>query len=412
MYLQRWLTPFFKKNVKNSPVTVLTGARHVGKSTLLLNEFKNKWRYISFDDFDILEMAKRNPFDLLQTDKHIIIDEIQLAPEVLKVIKQIVDKDNSYRFILSGSANLLLMAKVAESLAGRAQYKTLRPVTQGEISGYPPSSFFINLIKGKKIVNPDKIKTKLNLAKRIWIGGMPEMLKTKNIDAILSWRDGYIATYLERDLRQLTQIKNLVDFRRFMMAIAIRSGKILNISEVARDIGLSQPTASRYMNILEISGLAVRINAYKSNRGSRIIKAPKVVWLDTGLASHLAGFFSSDSLMNSREWGGMLESFVFQHLQTICDLITPKSSLYYWRTRSGVEVDFVIEHGRDLIAVEIKASKNVGYYDIKGIENFEKEFLNMKLGIIIYSGDEFIKLTDKIFAVPLKVLLEGEMELK
>jgi len=412
MYLQRWLTPFFKKNVKNSPVTVLTGARHVGKSTLLLNEFKNKWRYISFDDFDILEMAKRNPFDLLQTDKHIIIDEIQLAPEILKVIKQIVDKDNSYRFILSGSANLLLMAKVAESLAGRAQYKTLRPVTQGEISGYPPSSFFINLIKGKKIVNPDKIKTKLNLAKRIWIGGMPEMLKTKNIDAILSWRDGYIATYLERDLRQLTQIKNLVDFRRFMMAIAIRSGKILNISEVARDIGLSQPTASRYMNILEISGLAVRINAYKSNRGSRIIKAPKVVWLDTGLASHLAGFFSSDSLMNSREWGGMLESFVFQHLQTICDLITPKSSLYYWRTRSGVEVDFVIEHGRDLIAVEIKASKNVGYYDIKGIENFEKEFLNMKLGIIIYSGDEFIKLTDKIFAVPLKVLLEGEMELK
>jgi len=412
MYLQRWLTPFFKKNVKNSPVTVLTGARQVGKSTLLLNEFKNKWRYISFDDFDILEMAKRNPFDLLQTDKHIIIDEIQLAPEVLKVIKQIVDKDNYYRFILSGSANLLLMAKVAESLAGRAQYKTLRPFTQGEISGYPPSSFFINLIKGKKIVNPDKIKTKLNLAKRIWIGGMPEMLKTKNIDAILSWRDGYIATYLERDLRQLTQIENLVDFRRFMMAIAIRSGKILNISEVARDIGLSQPTASRYMNILEISGLAVRINAYKSNRGSRIIKAPKVVWLDTGLASHLAGFFSSDSLMNSREWGGMLESFVFQHLQTICDLITPKSSLYYWRTRSGVEVDFVIEHGRDLIAVEIKASKNVGYYDIKGIENFEKEFLNMKLGIIIYSGDEFIKLTDKIFAVPLKVLLEGEMELK
>ncbi len=408
MYLQRWLTPFFKKNVKNSPVTVLTGARQVGKSTLLLNEFKNKWRYISFDDFDILEMAKRNPFDLLQTDKHIIIDEIQLAPEVLKVIKQIVDKDNSYRFILSGSANLLLMAKVAESLAGRAQYKTLRPFTQGEIAGYPPSLFFINLIKGKRLVNPDKIKTKLNLAKRIWIGGMPEMLKTKNIDAILSWRDGYIATYLERDLRQLTQIENLVDFRRFMMAIAIRSGKILNISEVARDIGLSQPTASRYMNILEISGLAVRISAYKSNRGSRIIKAPKVVWLDTGLASHLAGFFSSDSLMNSREWGGMLESFVFQHLQIICDLITPKSSLYYWRTRSGVEVDFVIEHGRDLIAIEIKSSKNVGYYDIKGIENFAKEFSNMKLGIIIYSGNEFIKLTDKIFAVPLNVLLEGE----
>jgi len=405
IYLQRWIAPVFKSIVKKSPVTVLTGARQVGKSTFLLNEFKNKWRYISFDDFGILEMAKRNPVELLQTNKRLIIDEIQLEPSILKVIKQIVDADKSCRFILSGSANLLLMSKVAESLAGRAQYMTLNPFAQGEISGNSPSAFFINLIKGKRISVPAKIKTKLQLAKKIWIGGMPEMIKTKSTDAILRWRDGYIATYLERDLRQLSQIENLVDFRRFMMAIAIRSGKILNISEAARDTGLSQPTASRYMNILEISGFATRINAFKTNRGSRIIKAPKIVWLDTGIASHLAGFFSPDSLINSREWGGMIESFVFQHLKILCDLIAPKTSLYYWRTRSGKEVDLVIEQGRDLIAIEIKASKNVGYYDIHGIAAFEKEFPNMKFGIIIYTGDDFVKLTEKIFAVPLKELL-------
>ena len=117
-----------------------------------------------------------------------------------------------------------------------------------------------------------------------------------------------------------------------------------------------------------------------------MIKAPKVAWMDTGIASHLAGFFSSDSLIASREWGGMLESFVFQHLQIICDLITPKPHIYYWRTRAGVEVDFVIEHGRDLFAIEVKASENIGYYDIKGIEKFAKDFPNVKCGIIIYSA--------------------------
>ena len=145
MYLSRWITLQFKRNVRFSPVTVLTGARQVGKSTFLLNEFKENWKYISFDDFSVLEIAKKNPLDLLQSNKRLIIDEIQLAPEILKNIKQIIDKDNSYRFILSGSANLLLMAKVSESLAGRAQYKTLRPFAQGEMSSKLPSSFFINI---------------------------------------------------------------------------------------------------------------------------------------------------------------------------------------------------------------------------------------------------------------------------
>ena len=404
-YHKRWLAPIIREAVKGTPVTILTGARQVGKTSLLQQEFSTGWRYLTLDDLDLLEQCKRSPEIVLSSEEPTIFDEAQRAPELFIAIKRIVDQDRSRRFILSGSANLLLMKQVSESLAGRSVFFELAPLTQGELLHHSPPNFLTRCFSADLTFKVKKDNSKsAPLNELVWRGGMPQSLAEKKESVLLQWRDAYTQTYLERDLRQLSQIDNLTDFRRLMIASALRTGQLLNVSEIGRDIGLKQPTAHRYLNLLEVSCLLYRLPPYTVNKGLRLVKSPKLMWVDSGLASHLAGYFSADDLLKSREWGGMLECFVYFHLRELTNLMIPCPRIHYWRTRQGEEVDFVLEQGRHLVAIEVKGTQKVTYRDTIALQTFLSQYPNAKSGIILYAGREVVKFGDKIVALPLSVL--------
>jgi predicted AAA+ superfamily ATPase len=405
-YRPRWITHIFKKSVADFPVTVLTGARQVGKSTFLQQEIGKEWRYICLDDFDVQGQIRRNPELILSSSDRLIVDEVQKFPVVMSLIEGLVDKDKSRRFILSGSANLLLMSRVTESLAGRAVFHELGPMAAGEVSGRPAAGWLAQVINEGLVVDSAFETEQEDLKGMVWRGGMPAILHLKEADVLIKWREGYVASYLERDLRELSQIENLPDFRRLMQMIAMRVGQVLNRSALARDLGLAQPTAHRYVNLLETSMLVRLLQPWHGNRQSSLVKSPKIMWMDSGLCAHLAGFFSSRELETAREWGFLLECFVFSQLSALCSLMSPVPRLYYWRTRRGDEVDFVIEHGRRLLAVEVKAGVELRYEDTKGIQAFMRDTSRPVTGLLLYGGTEFRRMGESVFAVPLRMLWE------
>lgn len=405
-YCKRWLQPLLSRKTKDHPVVIVTGARQVGKTTLLKEEFPN-WNYLTLDDYDLLAHLKKDPEFILSSKQPLILDEVQRLPELFVVVKKIIDQHPEFRFILSGSANLLLMEKVSESLAGRAVFLELGPLTQGEINALAPSQFLESLLKRNDFSFERSYLSCKDLLFWGWHGGMPQIYQRKNREAIIEWFEGYISTYLEKDLRQLSQIDNLTDFRHLMIGSALRSGNLLNISQLGRDVGLKQPTAHRYMNLLEVSGLVFRLPAYAINRGKRLVKSPKIMWIDSGIAAFLCGFYSPEDLEKSREWGGILECFVFHHLKQLANLITPSPHIHYWRTVSGNEVDFVIEYGKSLIGIEVKSSSRVSYGDIVNLKQFLNEYPNAKAGIVFHCGDQVEQFAKNIFALPISGLWSG-----
>ncbi len=388
--------------VEDHPIVVLTGARQVGKSTLLQHELPfSGWRYLSLDDFDTLSQARSDPASLWAGADCVVIDEVQKSTRVLDAVKVAVDSEyGKHRFILSGSANLLLMKKVSESLAGRAVYFTLSPTTIGEINTRTPTNLLGALFEGKFPKAGKRGAAPMVPFPLMWKGFMPSLMRLKTSAAILRWWEGYVMTYLERDLRQLSQIDALPDFRRLMGALALRCGQILNQTEVARDTAISQPTVHRYINLLETTCLVERLPAFALNRTKRLVKSPKVIWSDPGLVSFLAGHYDPGSLRSSREAGGIFEAMVYLHLNALSQLLVPKPRLFYWRTTTGKEVDFVLEWGRKLLAVEVKLSSKPKFSDVENLRLFMEEYPETSASILVYAGDEVKRMHEKIVAVP------------
>jgi predicted AAA+ superfamily ATPase len=401
-YLHRWITPFLQEALEDAPVLVLTGARQVGKSTLLLNELPFRdWRFLSLDDFDVLRQAREQPAGLWAGADRVILDEVQKAPDLLAAVKQVVDRaPGRVKFVLSGSTNLLLMKQVSESLAGRALYHVLNPLTLGEINRADPPDLIRNILAGDWPPEgslPDPLADVLPGIQRGW---MPALLRLNSAPSWVRWWDGYVATYLERDLRQVAQIDALVDFRQMMELLALRSGQMLNQSDLARDAGLSQPTAHRYLNLLETTHLFERVPAYTVNRTTRLLKSPKAYWTDTGLAVFLAGYFQEDDLRKARELGHFFESLIYHHLRVLAQLMTPPARLFTWRTQAGQEVDFVLEYGRKVLAIEVKHTSRPGYGDTMGLKAFLADHPDAIGGLLLHNGVEIRWLGENILAVP------------
>lgn len=401
-YFERWITPLLQEAVRDHPVTVLTGARQVGKSTLLRNAepFRN-WRYHSLDDFDVLAQVRRDPQALWAGAKNIVLDEVQKAPELLSAVKRAVDlQPGKYRFVLSGSANLLLMKRVSESLAGRAVYFVLAPMSLGEIHAVQPPDILKRLLEGDFPQEETLPQPPPDVSAILLRGLMPPLLMLDNSQAWVRWWDGYVATYLERDLRQIAQIDALLDFRRLMELVALRSAQLLNQSELARDAGLSQPTAHRYLNLLETTYLFERLPAYTVSHTTRLLKAPKAFLSDPGLAVFLSGYYTPEELRKTREYGAYFETLLYHHLRLLTHLLTPPGRLFFWRTREGREVDFVIEHGRKVVTVEVKATDRPGYGDIAALQTFLREHPQAAAGLLLHGGNEIRRLDRNIVAVP------------
>ena len=316
-FFPRWITPALARATRDHPVVVLTGARQVGKSTLLLSERALRgWRYQTLDDFDTLRQATERPEALWAGAERVIIDEVQKAPGVLSAVKPEVDRRKGRtRFIVSGSSTLLLWRNVTETLAGRAVYFVLDPMTRGELHRKKPSDLVARILAGAFPPDGETRVPTVDPVPLLLRGSMPALIHLADPAAWIRWWDGYVSTYLERDLRGVSRIDALVDFRRVMQLAALRSGQLVNQTEVARDAKLSQPTVHRYLNLLETTHLFERLPAYARSRTARVLKSPKAFWADAGLPVFLSGYYTADDLRGARELGSFFENLVYHHLR-------------------------------------------------------------------------------------------------
>jgi uncharacterized protein len=274
------------------PAVVVTGARQTGKSTLVEQLVQGERLYRTLDDFDVLDAARRDPEALVGGHEPITLDEVQREPGLLSAVKRAIDRNRSAgRFLLTGSANLLLMRQVSESLAGRASYLTLWPMTRREQLGLGRAGRWEELLdtpdEGWRDLLAAGDEYEEDWRALAYRGGFPTpAIELARPAERAIWFDGYVRTYLERDLQDLATISSLPDFRRLMQAACLRLGQLLNQTELGRDVALPQPTVHRWLNLLETSYLLVRLPAYAVNRTKRLIKAPKLYWGDTGIALH------------------------------------------------------------------------------------------------------------------------------
>jgi len=381
------------------PAVVVTGARQTGKSTLAQELAPGKRRYFSLDDLDVADAARRDPELLVGGDQPVTLDEVQREPDLLRAVKRAIDrKRRPGQFLLTGSANLLLMRQVSESLAGRASYLTLWPMTRREQLGLGRCGLWNELLAARDEDWLDLLSAQTEvpedwrvLARR---GGFPTPavhMRTARERSV--WFDGYVRTYLERDLQELSSIVALPDFRRLMRAVCLRLGQLVNQTELGRDVALAQPTVHRYLNLLETSYQLVRLPAYAVNRTKRLIKSPKLYWGDTGVALHLGG---------SNEPGGAhLENLVLHDLLAWRDARLDRAEVCYWRTAIGEEVDFVIEAGGRLLPIEVKATGRPRLGDATHLRTFRAEYgRKARAGLLLHTGSTLEWLAPDVLAAP------------
>lgn len=401
-YLRRAAARLLELALNASPVLVLMGARQTGKSTLVRSEaFLREHLYLTLDDLDVRDRAARTPHDLVRAAPRMILDEVQREPDLILAIKQAVDERGGRkpgRFIITGSANLLLMQRISETLAGRATYITLWPFTRHEKLGHGrtgiwsdfftcPAEEWRDLVAGSEAPAAD-------WRHEARVGGYPTPALTLDNDALRTvWFDGYVRTYLERDLQDLSAIDNLLDFRRVMRAAALRIGHLLNQAELGRDTGIPRPTVHRYINLLETSFQSVRVEAYSVNRTRRLIKSPKLYWSDSALALHVSG--------EEDPRGAHLENVILGDLLAWRDAQIPRPEILYWRTTAGLEVDFVIEHRGKLLPIEIKSTARPATSDVRGLVAFREEYRRKCAGaLLLHCGDTVQWLANGVLAVP------------
>jgi predicted AAA+ superfamily ATPase len=390
--------------LSRAPVLVLTGARQTGKTTLARDILGKARAYVTLDDMEMAARAEREPDTLLDTNQPLTIDEVQRSPGLLLAIKRRVDrKRQAGQFLLTGSANLALLGRVSESLAGRAVYKTLMPMTRSELAGGGACGPWDALLSA-----PGEFR-RMRAQRMDWhqaalAGGFPPAALARDPQARTEWLDGYVRTYLERDLQMLSTIEHLVDFRRLLRVTALRTAKLMNQSDMARDAGLTQPTAHRYLGLLEASHLLYRLPAYSVNRTKRLIKAPRLFLCDTGLACFLAGLHTPAQLAASDMAGFILENLVLGDLLAWRETQTPGPEVLYWRTVTGKEVDFVIERQGRLTPIEVKTASRPRLDDTDGLNAFLDEYPDAAPhGILIHAGDTVERMSPRIWAVPLSL---------
>ena len=408
MYKNRLLADRIKRALEFFPVVAVVGARQTGKSTLVQHEFPTR-KYLTLDSPEVRTILEKDPYTFLYTQKKpITLDEVQKIPAIFEVLKVLVDKRREPgRFLLTGSANFLLLEKVSETLAGRIAVFELSGFTVSEAEGYPPPYFLKKCLTEKTLPLPEYSSHKPSLETLITRGSLPPAVLAPDEDLRRLWFENYIATYLERDLRDLSQVASLGDFRRLMGLAALRTAQVLNISELARDAGLAPSTARNYLHLLEISYQIRRLSAYFSHLGKRLTKAPKLHFRDTGVALTLSGVTASSSeLVMHPYYPALVETFLVEEITKLVSIFEPRARFYYFRTHAGAEVDLVIEFGERLLPIEIKASSSVPLKKISGLKQFLKDFPNKApFGLVVYKGTEILPVDSNILLVPWNYLI-------
>ena len=394
----------------DTPVVLVNGARQSGKSTLVQSLIpggsdSSPRRYLTLDDTAVLAAAKRDPAGFIDgLQGPITLDEIQRAPELLLPIKAAVDRERTPgRFLLTGSANVLLLPGVADSLAGRMEVLTLWPLSSAELADQAVLNLAEVLFLGDWAALRVPPCERADLVARLAGGGFPEAVSRPSQARRDAWFQSYVQAILQRDVRELARIEQLTEVPNLLQLLATRSGSLLNFAELSRSARLPQTTLKRYFTLLEMLFLVLRLPPWERNAGKRLVKAPKVFLPDTGLLSHLLGHTAQRLESLPGLPGGSVESFVLAELLKHCAFSDEGLTLWHYRTQSHVEVDFVLEDRQGhIVGIEVKASATVDGKDFRGLRHLQgTEGTVFRRGIVFYAGRELIPFGKDLWAVPM-----------
>ena len=396
-------------SLSDSPVVLLHGPRQCGKSTLVRHVAQDGHpsRYLTLDDAAVLAAVHGDPAGFLAgIDGPVAIDEVQRAPELFLALKAAVDRDRRPgRYLLTGSANVLLVPRLAESLAGRMEILTLWPFSQGELAHR--REVFLDAVFAKKL--PQFAAADLPPA-RLWAmllaGGYPPALRRATLERRHAWFGSYITTILERDVRDLANVEALRSLPRLLALVAARSASLLNFAELSRSAAIPQSTLKRYFTLFEATFLAQLVPAWSTNAGQRLVKSPKVFLVDTGLAGYLLGLDETRLASDATLRGAMVETFVAAELSKQASWSRREIRLYHFRQTAGAEVDFVLGGpAGEIVGIEVKSSYTVAGGDFKGLRALaEAAGRRFRRGIVLYSGPEAIPYGSNLHALPLSSL--------
>jgi hypothetical protein len=407
-YYERYTKASIKEALLDTPVVFVMGARQSGKTTLAKElTVGSDWQFVNLDDKSSLESIEQDPVGFLQLleGRPVVIDEIQRLPEMLLAIKQSVDEDRRPgRFLLTGSANAMVLPRVADSLAGRIETVLLNPLSECEIHGVEPK--FLQLLLQAEAPKVKKPTDKQQLIRRVVTGCFPEPLQRKTEKRTRDWYEQYVGSLVQKDMADLSEIDHPEKLSQLLKLSAYYSGKLINFNELGSKLGLSIVTTKKYLALIEHLFLLRKLPAWHCNEYKRLVKTPKLHLADTGLACAVRDINSQRLAKDFNEFGPLLETFVINELQKQKIWLERQVSFYHYRDKDKVEVDCIIENAdQECFAIEVKASATVTASDFKGLRRFKDVAGNrFKMGVLLYCGEMTLPFGDGLYAVPVSAL--------
>ncbi len=401
----RFAASLVKTALQDTPVVMVTGPRQCGKTTLVRDLVEKGREFLTMDDDTVLASARSDPVGLVRGLDKATVDEVQRAPDLLRAIKRSVDGDRrAGRFLLTGSANLLTVPQVSESLAGRMEVVNLLPLSQAEIYGHIPA--FLKTAFQGKLGRPGKSLIGKDLVNAVLIGGYPEMLHRKRPERRHAWARDYIRAIVHRDVRDVAEVERLDQMPRLLRVLAHHSGQLTNFTQMGGRIGFDDKTTRKYVAILEQLFLVRRVEPWFRNQLKRLIKTPKLHFLDSGLLATLLGATAERITADRAIFGMLLETFVFSEVLKQISWMADSCTLYHYRDKDQDEVDFVVEDNSGaLVGIEVKASATVNTGDFKGLRKLADACGDdFKLGLVLYDSDKGVPFGNRLFAAPLSCL--------
>jgi predicted AAA+ superfamily ATPase len=386
----------------DTPVVMVVGPRQCGKTTLVRQFVARDREYVTLDDDTVLEAARSDPAGFVRGFDLVAIDEVQRAPELLRAIKRSVDSDRrAGRFLLTGSANILTLPQVSESLAGRMEVVNLLPISMAEIAGKKP--VFLKTAFTGKLVKPGAALIGDELMQAVLVGGYPEMLRREAPRRRQTWARNYVKAIVQRDVRDIADVEKLDQLPRLLQVLAHHSGQLANFTQLGGRLGLDDKTTQKYTGILEQLFLVYRLSPWFGNQLKRLIKTPKLHFLDSGLLAALLGLTAERIKKERSAYGPLLETFVFSEVIKQTSWSDESYTLHHYRDKDQDEVDIIVEDERGAkVGIEVKASATVYSSDFKGMQ----KLLNicgdeLKLGVVLYDGTKVVPFGDRLFAAPI-----------
>ena len=388
----------------DTPVVLINGPRQSGKTTLV-KDYSPTLPYYTLDDDNVLNSVRQDPIGFVKRIDVAIIDEIQRAPELLRAIKLSVDQNRQPgRFLLTGSANLLALPQIGDSLAGRMEILTLLPLSLAEIQYR--ENCFIQYAKNQSWPTTAKQLEQSEIILQAITGGYPEMLRRNTTQRRNAWAKSYLQAIVERDVKDISSIEKLLEMPRLLEVLAQYSGKLINFTQIGGQLNLDTKTTQKYVSLLETLFLVNRLRPWYNNTLNRIIKTPKIYFLDSGLLASLNRLTMHSIEVDPSSLGALLETWVYSELLKMITLNDESWSIYYYRDKDQVEVDFILEnHAHQVIGIEVKASHTVTNQDFYGLRKVAAlSGKNWLSGVVLYSGDRCLSFGDNLWAVPFALL--------